>query len=341
MIGKRIAAVAATVLFLVVMSGCGVALVEDPQPLPLKLPPATTISSGIINEENPTVNVYFVNAGRLRAVPRPLLVDGRGTGGADVIEKAVRELLAGPTPEETKLGFISQMEAIAPKGSPKPIVARVSRGQVFIDLATDLTGPTGDNVNMALGQLVYTVINATSGIGSVVLTNNGSIVAGIRTEAGVSQGDLYLEDFQCIASSQPVTCSSTNLNRALLTTRFAIEGDWPIEITGYYLTIRCSVATPAEELVQFSAVGGPPDPQPILAVGEDNTCQFMVESLVGADITNFPDAKVRLEVGSNSSEFLLGDQSPSIPIAGATDLNFTVRWPASPTDVTTTTTTVQ
>ncbi len=99
-----------------------------------------------------TASVYFVRAegvaNTLQAVPRR--VEGRTTGV--LLAAAMRELLAGPTPQEQQAGLLT----LIPRGTRLRGV-RIENGTVLVDVSGDVESGGGSSSMLGrLWQIVYT-----------------------------------------------------------------------------------------------------------------------------------------------------------------------------------------
>lgn len=185
---RRWAAVAAAVVSVALVAGCGVSAEPDanridPDSVPFGLLDVQSTTTEASTGE--PVTIFLLSGDKLLAVPRTLPDDGEL---ADLLELVV----AGPTPTEQGLGVTS---AVAPG-----TVASVGteRGVAEVDL-TESFGEIGSaDQLLALAQIVY-VLTAQPGIGSVAFTLEGEPIEVPRTDGTASDQPLTRDDFAALA----------------------------------------------------------------------------------------------------------------------------------------------
>jgi Sporulation and spore germination len=156
--------VAASVIALLVVSGCGVGPQQRPEPLSNTSANPTSIATARPTpppSNSPTATtdavVFLVRGSRLVAVRRPVPLDA-GPGSR------LAALTAGPTPIEATAGLTSAI----PRSIP--IEVQVAGSTAMIRLPRELDDLTGTTQLLALAQLVYTA-TADAHITAVQLTN--------------------------------------------------------------------------------------------------------------------------------------------------------------------------
>lgn len=116
-------------------------------------------------ETQETGSVYFYLDGELAAVPRGM------TGGSQMVEFTLLELLKGPTEEEKAAGYVTYI----PEGVKlQYTTVKTDRSEFSVNLSYELMELSGDAdaAAKALAQMVKTV-QETSGIADVGITVSG------------------------------------------------------------------------------------------------------------------------------------------------------------------------
>ncbi len=176
---KGRAVLAGSMVAAVMLSGCGVARVTEPQP----------VAGGAVVGSSPAdpgpaparleaAKVYFVRKGKLASVFRPLNLRA-DTTATDVIDLVLRELTKGPTKKERESGYSSSISSIAPAGRRGMVVSIINGGVASIDIgineftfpkSNDQPDATATAELQAVAQVLFTVIDARPRTGGITLT---------------------------------------------------------------------------------------------------------------------------------------------------------------------------
>lgn len=181
---RRIVAGVAALL----MTACGVATDDGPRALsPEDVPfdllaPASTAPSTTVVAVTTEVPVYLVGPERLAVVRR--LVEPPPS-----LFRAIETLLAGPTPEESTAGLRS---AIADQ--TRVLSVRVQSGVATVDLSGEFASIGGQELILAVAQLVYTA-TAAQGVLGVRLSLNGKAVEVPRRDGTLTQDAVGPADY--------------------------------------------------------------------------------------------------------------------------------------------------
>lgn len=167
---RRLLGAVATVVAGALLVGCSVGMEDHPVPVasgplaaPLE-PPGQDTTPTLVRSP-----VFFVHAGRLRAVQRPL-------APGDPLMQAVAALVAGPGQDaETGLG------TALPTGVTR-LVVKLADGIATIEVPTDFDRLGARSEILAVGQLVFTAM-ALAGVRGVQLTSAGSPIE-VPTDTG-------------------------------------------------------------------------------------------------------------------------------------------------------------
>lgn len=174
-----------------VLSGCGIRPDAAPRDLPANERLVTDDATPGGSDAAGGNRIYLVDPGEdrlLRSVPR------EAATGAELIEV----LLAGPNDDE----LAAQYSSVIPAGT-KLLSAR-SQGQVLtIDLSSEITEITGQNLAQAVAQIVYTA-SELDGIEAVQLRVENEELTWPTASPGSTSATLRIYDYpNAIVTTQP------------------------------------------------------------------------------------------------------------------------------------------
>ena len=113
-------------------------------------------------------------------------------------DPVVRALLAGPSRAELD----DRLSSMIPAGTSL-LSTRASGSTLFVDVSDEITGLTGDDLVLAVAQIVFTATEI-EGIESVRLRVNGADLAWPQGDRQTRRGDLRVYDYPgLVESSQP------------------------------------------------------------------------------------------------------------------------------------------
>ncbi|NPV58871.1 MAG: GerMN domain-containing protein [Actinobacteria bacterium] len=182
---KSLATIAVVAALLVLSCGAARAQEQQPSQEPTQVPPGseTTQPGG---EAAPPGHVYFYLDGELAQVERDI------TGGGQMVEFAILELLKGPTEEEKAAGYVTYI----PEGTKLMYTTiKQDRSEFSLNLSRELLGLAGDEESSvkAMKQIAKTVQDV-SGIQSVGITVAADAMGGQPEDAyealGVSRSEI-------------------------------------------------------------------------------------------------------------------------------------------------------
>ncbi len=186
-------------VLLATVAGCGIDLDDEPRRISSEnvpfdlLDPSTTTSSTTTTEvpaATTTTQIYLLAADGLlaaqnRSVPAPVRV-----------RDAIAALLDGPTSLDSRLGLRSSI----PTGTRLLGVDR-DGGTAIIDLSEEFVGPVGDELKIAIAQLVYTA-TAVPGVTGVLVAIEGEIREVPDGEGRLTTDPLGRESFPQLDPAQ-------------------------------------------------------------------------------------------------------------------------------------------
>jgi hypothetical protein len=176
----------------VLLAGCGVATDEGPRalrradvPFDLLEPDATATSTTLVAVTT-EVPVYLVGSERLAVVRR--LVEPPPS-----LFRAIETLLAGPTAEEAAAGLRS-----AVSNQTRVLSVRVQSGVASLDLSGEFATIGGQELILAVAQLVYTA-TAAQGVLGVRLSLDGESVEIPRRDGTLTKEPVGRSDYSGLA----------------------------------------------------------------------------------------------------------------------------------------------
>lgn len=183
---------AALAAAMVLVTACGVATDGGPRALQREdvpfdlLAPPTTASNTTVVAVTTEVPVYLVGPERLAVVRR--LVEPPPS-----LFRAIETLLAGPTPEEATAGLRSAIS-----NQTRVLSVRVQSGVATLDLSGEFATIGGQELILAVAQLVYTATSA-QGVLGVRLTLNGKAVEVPRRDGTLTHDAVGPADYSGLA----------------------------------------------------------------------------------------------------------------------------------------------
>ncbi len=183
--------VVVTSLVLIALCSCGIPVEDRARPLSADQVPSSLPGSGPTSTVPPgdpgpaATEVFFVRGSRLEPVARPARVPRS-------VENAIATLVGGPTPAERSEGVRTALTR------PVRLAGTVAAGVPLIDVTESFAEVEGEELILALAQLVFT-ITGLPGVDGVSFARAGRPVEVPTADGTLKGGVLRRTDYAAVA----------------------------------------------------------------------------------------------------------------------------------------------